>query len=278
MRRRATITSLSIAACLALTALGTLPVTASAGSRLVHTTVDHGIRLRIDVPAGPWHHDQLVRGTVRVKNTNDRTAWYLDIACGDVGVAARVPTSPERGASFAGDLAEFKRLALSYRKDVGPVVGRFRVEGAGDCAEPDAEALPAGATRTYDVSWRVEDVVRGMKAVDISAAFQFEGFKRSRATWTDRAPRPISASVRVPLTARQGVVLSPVTAIDIGLHRDSVRRDIRATDRDGWSDVEMELRERKGRWRWDVRLWGAPEPGANQTVLVSFSVDAGPVG
>ena len=208
-----------------------------------------------------------------LKNTTERTAWYLDILCRDVAVTARIPTNPDHGQSFTGDLAAFKRLALSTRMDAGPVVGHFRVQGKGDCAEPSAEALPAGATRSYRVSWPVMDVVRGSRALDISASFQFEGFKRSNVTWTDRSPVPMSASVRVPLTPSTPTVISPVAAIDRALNRGSVRQDILATHRDGWTDVQMELGQRSdGQWRWSVQLWGAHAPGSNPSVVASFNV------
>lgn len=272
---RSILTRMTLAGSIVMATVIALPVTAAAGSRLIDQTTRKGVTVRINVPAGPWRHGELIRGTVKVTNTNDRTAWYHDIDCGDVAALVRVPTDPDQGQVFGGDLAAFKRLALSARPDVGPVVGRFRIAGTGDCAEPHPESLAPGASRTYAISWRVEDVVRGVYALDVSAAFQFEGFKRSKVSWQDRAPRPITASVRVPVPPRKVSLMSPVTAIDRALNRNDVREEIRATDRDGWTDVEMELVHRAdGRWQWRMVLSGSYEPGSNPTGLMSFEINA----
>lgn len=266
------------AAGILLAAAVTGPAAASAQSRLVATTTQHGVQLRLSLPAARWHLDERVSGTVRVKNTNDRTVWYADIRCRDVAVEARVQTDPDQGREWTGDRAAFKRLALSSRADTGPVVGNFTVEGYGDCAEPVAYSLPAGATRTYDVSWRVRHVGLGVSQLDVSATFQFEGFKKSDVYWPDRAPRPISVSLQVPVERKAARILTAAQAIDLGLAKPFVRRDIRDSEREGWSDVEMQLLYRsESGWEWRVDLFGHIEgtPADDHAYVVAgFVVDA----
>jgi len=249
----------------------------AADSRLVAVTVEHGIRLKLNLPARRWEPDARISGFVRVTNTNDRTAWFLDTDCRDVGVDVRIPTSPNEGRHWTGDRAAFKSLALSRRADIGPVVDHFKVEGAnGDCAEPVAHALPAGGSRGYHVSIRVRHAGLGVTSLDVSASFQFEGFRKSDAQWQDLVPSPITASVHVPMELVQASILSPVKAIDLGLAKGWVREGIAASDRAGWIRADVELAYRgHGLWQWRVGLWGDVGDQQHQAMsLVSFVANA----
>jgi hypothetical protein len=243
----------------------------------VAITTHQGIRLKLNLPAGGWHADERVEGFVRVTNTNDRTAWFLDTDCRDIGVEVRVPTNPDQGHDWTGDRAAFKGLALSARADIGPVVDRFTVEGRnGDCAEPVAHSLAAGETRGYHVSMRVRHVALGVSSLDVSAVFQFEGFHKADAQWQDLVPPPVTASLHVPLERRAATILSPVKAIDLGLAKGWVRDDLVASDRSGWIRVDMVLSYRgHGLWQWRVGLWGDVGDQQHQAMIVaSFVVNA----
>lgn len=253
------------------------PAGAAADPRITVRTTQQGVTLKLNLPAGRWHAGDRVEGFVRVTNTNDRTAWFLDTDCRDIGVEVRVPTNPDQGHDWTGDRAAFKRMALSTQMDVGPLVGRFTVQGvAGDCAEPVARSLTAGESRGYHVSMRARHVGLGVSSLDVSAMFQFEGFRRSEAQWQDLMPPPITASLRVRLEQRPATILSPVRAIDLGLAKGWVRDDIVASDRSGWIRADMELSYRANRlWQWRVDLWEDGNDAQHQArIAASFIVNA----
>jgi hypothetical protein len=246
----------------------------------VATTTQHGIVLKLNLPTGQWHGDQRIEGFVRVTNTNDRRAWFLDTGCRDVGVEVRVPTNPDQGREWTGDRASFKRLVLSTKPALGPVVGHFTIEGeTGDCAEPVARSLAAGESRGYHISTRVRHVGLGVSSLDVSAVFAFEGFRKSDAQWQDLLPAPIAASVRVPLERRAALIPTATEAIDAGLGTGWVRDAINASDRNDWLRADMELVHRldrtEGQWQWRVDLWADVDDTNDQArIVASFVVNS----
>jgi hypothetical protein len=216
-----------------------------------------GVSVSLRLPAGPWQPDQLIQGSVVLKNHNDRRAYYFDIGCTDIKVPVRLPTSPDQGREWSGDLATFKRLALGYRLDRGPIIGYFLTpEGAPACAEPGEEHLNPGERRAYPITFRVPERGFGEQFLDVTASFGFEGFTPNVYGWQDDVPLPISASLHVDVAERPvRPLMGPARAIDRLLESEQVRRLVRRYLPGDSTRVQMRLiKEIHGPWVWDVWL------------------------
>jgi len=257
----------ALAVALALPSASSAAATATEPGRVVSRTNHRGIVLVLRLPTGPWGPDQRIEGSVTVRNTTDRNAYFYDIGCTDVSVEVRLPTRPDQGRDWPGKLGEFKRRALSAALDVGPRVDRFRVRPSPQaCAEPGLEHLRPGGHRDDRISWRVRHIGFGTDAWDVTALFGFEGFKAPGPWWGDAIPAEITTSLRVAAHDGPARLVSPGKAIDAGLAKRWVRADIRASNPDDWYLTSVALRQQTkndpwAQWAWDVTLqWDRADP------------------